>query len=1201
MFRKLLKLIFNRWTLVLLGLVAVAALIWFVGPLISIADVYPLEKESTRQIVIAVVIGLYIVKLVWSVAKVRLANMHLMDGLARQAQAPAAATNTAGAAEVAMLQKRFQDAVDVLKQLKKKKPGLGALLPGLQYLYELPWYVIVGAPGAGKTTALKNSGLKFPLAEGDADPMLKGVGGTRNCDWWFTDEAVLLDTAGRYTTQESDQEVDKSAWDAFLGLLKKYRPRRPINGTLVSISTAELLQQSPRDMQKHAHALRARIQELHERFGVRFPVYVLVTKVDLLPGFNEFFADYGREDRAQVWGVSFPVSDRYGLRANVLDQELYALEERLNQRLVERMQQERDPAKRALIYGFPQQFSMLRRVLADFVPRVLDASQYEVSPMVRGVYFTSATQESSPIDRIVGQLARAFRLEQRVLPSTTPTGKAYFITRLVKDVIFPEAGLAGTNIALERRRTLVEAGVLLLAGVVTVGALTAWTISYTRNRAYVARVDADVREVSKSVAALRGRTSPDVVALLPTLQAVRGLADASATAAERDTLSMRFGLYQGDKLAAASNAAYHRLLQDAFLPRLQSRIEELLRTRGPSDAELMYEGLKTYVMLSDPQHFDRDAVKAFITLDWDKNLPREVTQQQRKELRQHLDVLFSGGAMESPIVPDAQLVATARNAIARTNVAQRSYNRLRRLDLGAKFPEFTIAKAGGPYATQVFSRASGQPLTTGVPGLYTYDGYYKGFAKAADDVTKQLADEEVWVLGISSKDRPALTDVTGTGRLSDEVKRLYLQEYADIWERFVNDIKVTRTGSLQRTIELTQYLSAPESPLSMLSRAIVKEVTLTRKETPDQDIIDKTIGKATDTVRKTRDDLAKRLREKTGQPESVPSGKPLESIVDDRFDELRRLVQRPAPDQPAPIDKQVAMMGDLNTLLVAADIALRGKTAPPASDVPLKMKAEAARVPEPVRSILTMLYQASVDQTMREQGKSLSEAIRNELAAPCAEAIADRYPFVKSSKRDVTTDDFARFFRPGGLIDAFFQKNLVAFVDTTVRPWHVRDLGGANVGISGAVLEQFQSAQQIRDVFFPAGAPGPSLRLEFKAASMDASIQQFLLDIDGQVITYAHGPQVPTAVQWPGPKGTKQVRLQVSPPRAGKSGQTFEGPWALFRMMEDMKIDPSGQPEKFAITFNIDGRDARFDVTTNSVENPFRLKDLQQFQCFARG
>ena len=86
--------------------------------------------------------------------------------------------------------------------------------------------MIIGAPGSGKTTALVNSGLHFPLEQRLGKDAVRGVGGTRNCDWWFTDEAVLLDTAGRYTTQDSRRDRRQRRLADFLQLLQAAsRPR----------------------------------------------------------------------------------------------------------------------------------------------------------------------------------------------------------------------------------------------------------------------------------------------------------------------------------------------------------------------------------------------------------------------------------------------------------------------------------------------------------------------------------------------------------------------------------------------------------------------------------------------------------------------------------------------------------------------------------------------------------------------------------------------------------------------------------------------------------------------------------------------------------------------------------------------------------------------------------------------------------------
>ena len=162
-------------------------------------------------------------------------------------------------------------------------------------LYDLPWYIIIGPPGAGKTTAIVNSGLNFPLAQKFGKEALRGVGGTRNCDWWFTDQAILLDTAGRYTTQDSGSESsDAAGWIAFLALLRKYRKRRPINGVLVAMSMAELATQTDTERARHVAAVRERLDEFARSCKILLPVYLVLTKCDLLAGFNEFFDDLSR-------------------------------------------------------------------------------------------------------------------------------------------------------------------------------------------------------------------------------------------------------------------------------------------------------------------------------------------------------------------------------------------------------------------------------------------------------------------------------------------------------------------------------------------------------------------------------------------------------------------------------------------------------------------------------------------------------------------------------------------------------------------------------------------------------------------------------------------------------------------------------------------------------------------------------------------
>ena len=137
-----------------------------------------------------------------------------------------------------------------------------------------------------------------------------GVGGTRLCDWWFTDEAVLIDTSGRYTTQDSDAAVDRVGWEAFLDLLKRTRVRQPLNGVLVAIGLNDIARAPQAERIAHARAIRSRVKELEAKLGARMPVYLLFTKADLIAGFTEFFGGLDRDRRDQVWGTTFPLQDR---------------------------------------------------------------------------------------------------------------------------------------------------------------------------------------------------------------------------------------------------------------------------------------------------------------------------------------------------------------------------------------------------------------------------------------------------------------------------------------------------------------------------------------------------------------------------------------------------------------------------------------------------------------------------------------------------------------------------------------------------------------------------------------------------------------------------------------------------------------------------------------------------------------------------
>lgn len=1175
--KKFFKWLVKPAVLAFLGVLLLSLIVWFEAPLLSFDGSVPFASGSVRWTFIVLFFLAWAGWFGWRKLQAHLANRRLLKSVAGEDAPKSAQPAAEGSLEVAQLNKRMQEAIAILRKSKGKDGARGGL-------YGLPWYMFIGAPGSGKTTALTHSGLKFPLADSLGKGAIGGVGGTRNCDWWFTDEAVLLDTAGRYTTQDSNGELDMAAWTGFLQLLRKYRRRRPVNGVIVTVSVSDLLQGDDIWRAAQAGAIRERIKELHEQLGVRFPVYVLVTKCDLLAGFVDYFDALGREERAQVWGSTFALTKEGGTDAALaaFPEEFRLLERRLQERVLARMQQERDPYKRALVYSFPQQFAGLGEVLGRFLNDVFASNRYEQQALLRGVYFSSGTQEGSPLDRVMGAMAASFGLDRQAVPANGATGRSYFLTRLLQGVIFPEAELAGVNHKLEQRRRLLQWGavggisvlfVLLGAGMVT---------SYLRNQAYVADMDARSSAIARQVAALPAQASP--IALLPVLDAARRLPGGYEDQDKGVPLLSRFGLYQGDKLGEAARIAYRKLLQDTLLPRLQQRMESQLRRNDANNPDYLYEVLRVYLMLGDPTHFDAESIAAWAALDDERNL-KEASEEQRMSLAAHELALMEnfrhGQAMPQL---DQELVADTRLALARMPLQQRVYNRVKRQLMREKLPEFSPAGAGGREAATVFVRKSGEPITRGVPGMFSVAGYAR-FLEASNEAVADV-EKERWVLA-----QQEASQADNEDQVRAAVLQLYYDDYIAQWDALLLDVTVRPFDNLEQGARITNLLAGADSPLRKFLMAAGKETTLGGATAPK-------LPSAAAKVMGKFNAYKKKLENAMGSmpdPAGV-AGKAL-NPVDEHFEDLHRMTAAGPANAPPPLDQKLAMLKDVAAYMDSAASAKRTGAPPPPGDALARVKLEADGAPDPLGGMLKSIDNGGAGLTSGSERERLNALWTAGPAQFCRQAVAGRYPVVRSSAQDVTADDFGRMFAPGGLIDDFFQKNLAQYVDMGGARWSWRaTANNASLGIPQGTLDEFQRAARIRDAFFANGGRQASMRFDLKPVALDPNIAKLVLDIDGQVLTAAPNALAPGSFQLPSGKGSGGVKLEVSPASARSSLQT-EGPWAWFRMLDKASVEPTPQGERFKLSFDVDGRKAGLELTANSVVNPFRRAVLEQFRC----
>ncbi len=793
-----------RSILVVLGLVLLALFVLIGGPYIAFADFRPLESLTARLVTILLIVLLRVAWVLVRRMRAGRATDKLMAGVAGSAAAAGAGRPSD---EAVQLRERFEEGIAALKQSQRQGRGL----------YDLPWYAFIGAPGSGKTTALVNSGLKFPLEQRIGKGALRGVGGTRNCDWWFTDEAVFLDTAGRYTTQDSDASADASAWSEFLKLLREYRRRRPLNGVILTISAHDLMTLGADGRSAHVSAARRRLDELNQELRVQLPVYVFVTKCDLVAGFSEYFGDLTAEGRAQVWGVTFSRQETMGGgAAKVLGAELDQLMVRLNERLFGRLEEETDAKRRTKVFGFPQQMAALGPLVGEFVGEVFGSTRFDKRILLRGVYFTSGTQEGTPIDRLLSAIGRRFGMaSEAVAPAAAGRGKAFFIESLLKDVLIGESGVAGLNWRQELRLGALQLGAYIAMVAAAVLGVVLLSVSFRANRVYLAEVSAAVDALDKAPAAAAGAP---LAMMMPRLNAVREVSDVANRYRADTPFTMRWGLFQGTSVGNSARDAYGSQLRNALLPFLVERIERRL-TDYAAEPDKLYEYLKAYLMFGDPGHLDRVHLGMVAGLE-------AGSDGTSPELAAHLKSLFEEGVALPKRELNEVLVKQGRSTILAASKARLIYNRLYLLRADDQSRALRLDVAAGMGAESVLRFRSGRKLSDPIPGIFTAPSFKEITGPvAAIGFVKEFASD-AWVWG------DAGYSPGESSKLVDEVLDIYEGEYIKAWDAILRDIEpVPFRGSAEAQTVLAT-LAAPTSPLRGLLKAVDENTYLVTPPDP---------------------------------------------------------------------------------------------------------------------------------------------------------------------------------------------------------------------------------------------------------------------------------------------------------------------------------------------------------------------------------
>lgn len=1145
------RFLLNWWTLSLLTLLLFALLLAVALPYL----ILPMRPWLIRLLIVA---GLVLIWLVFAAVHVLTARK------ASDAIATELTREEPGAAERGVLAKRMSDALAGLRKASGNRRD---------YLYSRPWYVIIGPPAAGKTTALLNSGLRFPFA----DTELSGIGGTRNLDFSFADEAVLVDTAGRYTTQDAQGAVDAGAWRAFLAILRKQRPLMPINGVLVAIGFDDLLKADRRGLDAHATAVRRRLLELRQTLQVSAPVYVIFTKADLLAGFGEYFEDLDVEGRRAVLGATLPPDGE--ITPAVLAEEFDSMAQAVADRGARRLQDVTDARRRALILGFPSQMEAARARILRFLDGAF-AQDGELAPMLRGFYLASGVQDGAPLDRLLSGAAEIYDVAPTAGRSA---GRAYFLNRLLSEVVIPEAGMVQADAGVRARRRLVLAGGLAVMAAVTVALMVAWGISFVANRTFQTRLLAAAQDSLTTMQGAGIHTDrvrsgdPDLEAALPVLRALRNLPGGYAARRSHHwpTVNLGFGLYQGG-LSSSAEQTYLEGLRRILLPRLLLRQEQVLRERQ-SDPVQVYDALKVYLMLGGQGPFSRSAVRSWILSDWTNDaLAGADRDDERAELTTHLDTLLADrdfgrvwGGRQAPL--DGDLIRQSQAAAQSLSYAQRAYAILRQnaLDAGP-------AWLASDHITQADAAAFVNPplvLRQAVPYFYTQQGYRRAYLAGLQTVATQLQRDH-WVLGPDAERTSILGQMSG---LRSQVGALYARDYIAAWDAVVASMHPADFFHNQTAFGAFTHDPSPLKVILLEVRLHTKFAAGAPPRAPGAVNLPGGIrvpGALTSAM--------------AGPGQSIDVG----ATITNHFREMNDYVgDGRAPGRLDDFITAVRTAGSANVSLSLPDGdpasggALRtqlatamGSVMSAATQAPPMLRPFAAETAQPAPNVVTHV----------EHGAVADDYTRNILAA-CRTETDGAYPFAVLGT-DANVGRLSGLFGSNGLFDSFIHNRLGPYLDTSGPSWRWRADNPAASGFNPSSAQELKRASLLRDMFVTG------LHLPVEKGDFGGAVTAVELTADGVAHRFEATTTGQQEITWTVSGAQTASLVLYGADQAEVMRVTRSGPWALFRLL-DTATRQTENGNVLAVTFSLGANSASLRITRPANLDPIGHGGVWSFHC----
>lgn len=1181
--------------LTIIGLVALCVVVWILGPKIALGEQTPLASSEVRVLVIAGIISFWLLLEFVRYLSRRRYNRKIIAELAESS----AMVGGTSVSDEDLVRDRFMAAVELLND-RMDQSGRRT------NMYDLPWYLVIGASGSGKSQMLRNSGLEFLSDQEGGFVDYDNIQPTEHLDWWLSEDAVFIDTAGRYTTQDVNPPKDKAAWRSLRDVLKGQRERRPLNGIIVAIS-AEQLAGSEDGLTQLADSLKARLVEVMGTFKSSIPVYVMVTKSDLILGFSEFFNGVGARLAEQTFGVSLEYNER-GLDAKgqkILTERLRKLVANVQSMADVQIEGEVADDRRRAIFRFPMQMAFLTEPLNTIVSGIFRASRYSTDLILRGVFFVSAESRGLPNDFVGGETSNRLGFRAALPAAQAGVDDSAFLRATIRKIILPEQDLAGLDRNLERKLFALHALSYTFIALLTGVFLFVWWFSTEHADNYDRIAAKHFKAYNEDIA--RYNSNPTLENAIDTASNFAQSEYDSTSEFIWMSLLKNLGLAAPIRILPYWRTAYDKVLDEVVIPAIIKETGEDLRQSIDAEDSInnVRDLLRLYVGYAQPDLYDENGFLAWFKRELDNIYPLD---DRRQEISKRITRPLNE-ALKKPLNIDKSLADRGRAYVFAIPPAEQLYDTLRRRAGTRGIGAVTMQTLIGTKSSLYFDE-SGAAGSQSVRGLNTENGFYQVFVNDTPNLINEVNQDDP-LLGDMAQSEDNRTLVT-------ELTALYTKDYIEDWKSFLDGIRLMQFSDIYHAEQALQVLSnEKDSPIKKLLLATAQNTTLPAEKAKG---LAGLAQKAQAAVgQKAAAVEGQAPGQTTGNAQSGALSQAGEALQDlgpfstwpgveiaNEFRSLNAKVvsfEGSEPDYPMIQSAIARVYASFNVIVAAPDVSKAAfdevaKRAEEGSGSNLvRLSTLAAQQPEPLRRILNAIVAQSWSVLVKESRNYIDERWEAEVLPICEQAIMARYPAKADANDNIAINDFTTFFAPGGTIDKFFKTHLEAYVDTSGETWVLRKLNGMSLGISPAGLKVFEEASKIRKAYFGANNPAPKMSFTLTPSFLDAQAAKVVIQENKKIDSYQHEPPREFGFSWPSEEPAVDLSVSLFDLQNASSSYRTSGAWAWFRLFEENDLKKQASGDRYSLGFKLRGMEARYDLKIDGMTNPLSQPNLTGFAC----